>query len=315
MRIHPFDWSTDAYRPRDRFEAWQAALNESHLDFRLDGVRRGDAISARVHRDGLGDLSLVSCSSSPCSGERGKRQIDKPSGEYFGLLYVRRGREQVTDHAGRHLLAGGDLLFWDSRKTQSFKVVEPLEKLTLLIPQALMKSSLPNAEDYAGTVLSGPLAKLLRNSLETLADVSSSLGDRDAIAAGELAILGLSNALRASEGWSETTSRSTSLETVLRHIDLHLDDEELGPRTIARAANISVRYLHLLFERQGTTVSRWIKQRRLIRCHADISGDRRATITRIAHRWGFGDAAQLTRAFRSAYGCTPRDLRRSCLPL
>lgn len=315
MRNHPFDWSTDAYRPRDRFEAWQAALNESHLDFRLDGGSNANAISARVHRDGLGDLSFVSCSSSPCSGERGRRQIDKPSGDYFGLLYVRRGREQITDQAGQHLLTGGDLLFWDSRKTQSFKVIEPLEKLTLLIPQALMKAALPNAEDYAGTLLGGPLTKLLRSSLETLSDVSSTLGDRDAIAAGELAILGLSNALRARDGWAGNTLRPISLEAVLRYVDLHLDDEELGPKTIARAANISVRYLHLLFEHQGTTVSRWIKQRRLVRCHADISGDRRTTITQIAHRWGFGDAAQLTRAFRSAYGCTPRDLRRSCLPL
>ncbi|TDU28260.1 AraC-like DNA-binding protein [Panacagrimonas perspica] len=310
MRIHPFDWSTEAYRPQDRFEAWKVALNETHLGFDLDGAG-ANAISARVHRDGLGDLSFVSCSSTPCSGERGRRQIENTSDDCFGLLYIRRGREQVTDHVGQHLLTGGDLMFWDSRKTQSFKVIEPLEKLTLMIPHALMKAALPNAEDYAGTVLSGPLTQLLRNSIEALADVSGALGDREAIAAGELAILGLSNALRAGDGWAESSMRPASLESALRYIDLHLDDEELGPKAIARATDISVRYLHLLFEHQGTTVSRWIKQRRLVRCHADISGDRRTTITRIAHRWGFGDAAQLTRAFRSAYGCTPRDLRRS----
>lgn len=92
----------------------------------------------------------------------------------------------------------------------------------------------------------------------------------------------------------------------------HLGDPRLGPRAIAEAHHISLRHLHRLFADEETTPAAWIRRRRLERCHRDLADPalRHLTIGAIAGRWGFVGKAHFTRAFREAYGTTPRDFRR-----
>jgi AraC-like DNA-binding protein len=105
--------------------------------------------------------------------------------------------------------------------------------------------------------------------------------------------------------------RRSVLVSVRRWIELHLDSPALNPETIARANHVSVRYLHQLFHDQGSTVSRWVKERRLERCLSDL-GDPALShrgISAIAARWGFTDAAYFSRVFKEAYGQSPREYR------
>lgn len=103
-------------------------------------------------------------------------------------------------------------------------------------------------------------------------------------------------------------------EAVLRikaHVELHLDDPDLSPRDIARAQGISVRHAHRLFGRTGSSLGRWLLERRLARCAADLRDPACAgeSLTHIAFRWGFNDSAHFSRAFRAAYDQTPRGYR------
>ena len=74
---------------------------------------------------------------------------------------------------------------------------------------------------------------------------------------------------------------------------------------------ISVRRLHQFFESEGTTVSTWIRTRRLEHCrqmlddpvHADRS------VSEIGARWGLPDAPHFSRVFKGAYGMSPRQFR------
>jgi len=78
------------------------------------------------------------------------------------------------------------------------------------------------------------------------------------------------------------------------------------PSTIAAAHGISVRTLQQLFSDAGTTVSSWIRERRLKACYRELSGaDRFDTVTEVAFRWGFNDAAHFSRRFKQAFGVTP----------
>jgi AraC-like DNA-binding protein len=70
-------------------------------------------------------------------------------------------------------------------------------------------------------------------------------------------------------------------ELVLRvrqYINHHLGDQELTPEMIADAHRISVRYLHRIFEGEGTSVSRLVQQRRLEECRRELA--RRAPVNR-----------------------------------
>ncbi|MEU4833959.1 helix-turn-helix domain-containing protein [Streptosporangium sp. NPDC023615] len=101
------------------------------------------------------------------------------------------------------------------------------------------------------------------------------------------------------------------LVSVRAFVDRHLADPRLSPAMIATAHNISNRSLYRLFENENTTVSRLIHDRRLERCRDDLTdpGNRDRPIHAIAARWGFCAAAHFTRAFRTAYGLTPREYR------
>ncbi|GAB2712032.1 helix-turn-helix domain-containing protein [Kitasatospora kifunensis] len=103
----------------------------------------------------------------------------------------------------------------------------------------------------------------------------------------------------------------TLLADIQWQINLHLGDPSLCPEAIAARHHISVRYLHKVFERENTTVSRWIRQRRLQECCRELSrtGHQSAKISSIAQRWGFANAAHFSRTFRAAYGLSPRAWR------
>ncbi|WP_448639214.1 helix-turn-helix domain-containing protein [Geodermatophilus sp. URMC 63] len=91
----------------------------------------------------------------------------------------------------------------------------------------------------------------------------------------------------------------------------HLGDPGLDPAAVARAHHLSTRHLHRLFARQGTTVARHIRRERLERCRRELADPRgTAPVFAIARRWGFPDAAGLSRAFRQAYGTSPSEYRR-----
>jgi AraC-like DNA-binding protein len=105
--------------------------------------------------------------------------------------------------------------------------------------------------------------------------------------------------------------REALVERIHAYIEAHLDDPDLGPPSIAAAHHISIRYLHKLFESEGTTVTYLIRKRRLQRCSADLLDPALANrpVSATAARWGFTSAAHFSRAFRQAFGVPPSEYR------
>jgi AraC family transcriptional activator of tynA and feaB len=100
---------------------------------------------------------------------------------------------------------------------------------------------------------------------------------------------------------------------VRRYIRAHLQDGALGPESVAGAHAMSVRALHALFEDTGESVGGLIRRERLARCHEDLSLANGGSVTEIAFRWGFHDAAHFARVFKAHYELTPSDVRRETL--
>lgn len=80
---------------------------------------------------------------------------------------------------------------------------------------------------------------------------------------------------------------------------------------IASALHISTRYLHKLFEADGTTAGAWIRARRMERCRRDLADPMMASysVSTIGARWGLLDPSRMSRLFRQAYGMSPREYR------
>ncbi|WP_254405373.1 helix-turn-helix domain-containing protein [Streptomyces sp. AC627_RSS907] len=99
------------------------------------------------------------------------------------------------------------------------------------------------------------------------------------------------------------------LARIRSYIDENLMDPDLSPESIARAHHISVRYLHKLFQSDGTTVSTHVRQSRLAACRLDLGrlANRRRSVAAVAQTWGFTSPSHFSRLFRQTYGLSPRE--------
>jgi AraC-like DNA-binding protein len=111
---------------------------------------------------------------------------------------------------------------------------------------------------------------------------------------------------------SPDSRRRALLERIQGFTEQHLPDAGLPPGTVAGAHHVSLRYLHKLFEAEQATVAEWIRRRRLEHCRRDLLDPSQGheTILAIASRWGLPGPQHFSRLFRSAYGCSPSELRR-----
>ena len=101
-----------------------------------------------------------------------------------------------------------------------------------------------------------------------------------------------------------------SFVTVSRYIEANLGARDLGVDKLARTFGLSRASLYRLFEPVGGVAS-YIRTRRLARARQELTApgleDRR--IGPIAYRVGFQSIPAFNRAFRAAYGQTPRSTR------
>lgn len=276
----------------------------------------------------------------PYPARRAHRLVARDSGEYLfvgmrGAAGVRgaaglrggsdvRGGRDVRGGSGAHgprrpedvFLGPGDICFYDANGPATLDFPERFRMKVFLVPYESLGLDAADVARLAGTPVPrvSRLGSLLSPFLSELADTASS--SRPPV--GELLAWNAVNVLatlateRLGRDATATPDARTPLRArILEFIDLHLTDEDLSPETIAGAHHISARYLHRLFQDEGTTVGRWIQRRRLEECRRDLmirSGGGR-TIAAVANRWGFMSATHFSRVFRAAYGMSPSEWR------
>jgi AraC-like DNA-binding protein len=125
----------------------------------------------------------------------------------------------------------------------------------------------------------------------------------------------IATALSQAAGLAGTpgSQRQRTLEEIRRFTLTHLARSDLSPASVAQACFVSPRQIHRLFEQQGTTFGRFVKETRLRRIHRELADPTLAdlTISEIGRRNGYRRAPVLTRAFTERYGTGPRAFRQT----
>ncbi|WP_425373375.1 helix-turn-helix domain-containing protein [Mesorhizobium atlanticum] len=100
-------------------------------------------------------------------------------------------------------------------------------------------------------------------------------------------------------------------ERIVAYIDANLARSSLSAEDIAHHMGCSRRYLHRAFEGEGMTLERFVWDRRLERSKEELLSPARASvsISEIAFACGFNSSAHFSRAFKSKYDVSPRELR------
>jgi AraC-like DNA-binding protein len=306
-------WSSLAHPVRERHEAWAQVLSEYFLPWTLSSPQQA-ATSASVRQCTLDDCRFVQCSSDPVSGFRLAGEIGRTNGDFFNVLYVVKGAELLKFQGREVALPAGHFILWDSERRMEFSVTQRLEKLTLVIPERQMRSLLPNAQDYVGIPIDGHhgMGRMLTGHLRAMQREiwSMSANDLAHVRSPTLELLARTYASTACR--RRRSVRAETFQRIRTFILEHLPDADLTPRRIAKVSNVSIRYLHLLFNDTGTTVSAWIRGQRLERCLQDLSNPALAhqSITQIAYRWGFNDLGHFGKLLRKRIGASPTEYRR-----
>jgi AraC-like DNA-binding protein len=187
------------------------------------------------------------------------------------------------------------------------------DSIALTIPRAALERCCPDIERLHATRIGGTgLSRLLADHMLALYRHLPKMTEAEAQAAAEgtIALVGACLAPSARRiGEARETIDRTILDRARRHIEARLDDPRLTPAAVCVAAGASRSSLYHLF-RQWGGIARYIQERRLRRVHAALRDPaERRGISELAYAYGFTSAAHFSRAFRSLFGCAPRDVR------
>lgn len=306
---------TDDLPEAERFDFWRQAVSEAFVP--LDASRTGEgAFRGELRGASLGALRLYQVEADSHQVRRTSRLIAAERGDYFKLGLQGRGGSVLVQDGRGAVLRPGDFTIYDTTRPYTFSFDDPCELLVLIFPRAMLGLSARDVARITATRFSGAtgLGGLISSFLARAADVLDDVDVRDNHRLGTNVLDLLTTALAGHLDVRPTdpdTVRRALFARSLAYIDEHLGEACLTPDRIAAAQHISTRYLHKLFHAEGTTVSAWIRRRRLEACSHDLRDPIHAnrSVSAIAARWGLPDAAHFSRLFRATYGLSPRDYR------
>ncbi|GAB2997427.1 helix-turn-helix domain-containing protein [Streptomyces pseudoechinosporeus] len=310
-------YTTDPLPAHRRRAYWRAALSQTFGGVNMavpDEVR-----SAMIRTTPLGRLRAVTVHGESLSALRTRRLVAQGAEDaYVVLKLVDRGTGRVAQDGRTARLGPGDIFVYDTTRPVRLDLPLPFRTKSLYLPRDMLGLSESDLTRITASPLGSdtPLGALLSPFLGRLVDSAGTHPPRT----GELLARNVVDLLggladerlgRAATGTDTPEGNRALLLRIRAFIDQHLSDPGLTPQVIARAHHISPRYLHKLFESEGVTVSRWIQRRRLEACRQDLGRRDMAgtAIAAVAHNRGFTSAAHFSRAFRAAYGMSPREWR------
>jgi AraC-like DNA-binding protein len=299
----------------ESFDYWRHAVSETFVP--LDAYRQGSgAFHGELHGASLGALRLFQVDADSHVVHRTARLIAGSGADFF-KLGLQLGGSSVLVQDGREAALGtGDFTIYDTTRPYTFAFDDPCQLLVLIFPRAMLGISAQEVGRVTATAFSGRhgLGALIGSFLAQAATVLDEVDARDsgrlATTMVDLLTVALAGHLETRPADGDSIRRALFARTVA-FIEVHLGDPWLSPADIAAAQHISTRYLHKLFHAEGSTVSAWIRRRRLEACRHDLRDPAHAgrAVSAIAARWGLPDAAHFSRLFRATYGTSPRDYR------
>lgn len=266
----------------------------------------------------IAGLRVVECVGEPDHADLLQQFVRREGLSCVGVQIIRSGRESLRSGDECRAIGSGELVIWTSDEPIELISVARLHKISVLVPWSELKDRLPRTGKFRGAVLDGTsgLGAVLYSHADALARQVDRFSGED-LAAVRRATLEL---LTAAMLYRISTAPQLGLShqyliRIQSYIVDHLQDEELSPASIAKAHNISQRYLHLLFSQTGQGVSSYIRQRRLDRCREALENPvcRELSVAEIAHQWGFPAPAHFSRIFKQHFGWSPSDLRCSAM--
>jgi AraC-like DNA-binding protein len=242
---------------------------------------------------------------------------DSPSGRLepiIALCIQHHGTAESIEGDRQQVLMPGDLVMVGPTARNEFLVKGATTAIE--VPFDEVGVTVEMARSACTRLPASPLFPLIGQHLLNLRAEADLVSSSATAADVGTATTQLVRALIVSAALDERSARSALADAlaprIFAYVRQHLTDRGLTPVTIARAHNISVRYLYKLCDAAGVRLVDWIIEERLEGARRDLTdpGQANRTIALISRKWGFKDPSHFSSRFRRAFGISPRELQR-----
>jgi AraC-like DNA-binding protein len=308
--------STDRVDPGQRLAYWTDMVCGVYVQLECDAVDGSGDLRGSIAVQDLGSLQLSRVRSTPQRVRRTDALVGRANEDFF-LVSIQTEGEGVVhqdDRAAR--LTPGDFALYDSTRPYTLQFDQPFQQFVLRLPGPVLRTALRDTHRLTANTVSGQrgAGHLMINMIRTLACEIDTLAPASAAAVAEsvtqILVAGLAGLPQARQQ-PLSQLRGYHRERIKACVREHLREPGFGVTDVAARLRVSPSTLQRAWAGEACALGDWIWSQRLDAARRDLCDPALAArgISEIAFGWGFNDAAHFSRAFRSRFGSSPRQMR------
>jgi AraC-like DNA-binding protein len=270
-------------------------------------VEQGDRFGLSVRNWALGDLILIDARFS----DRTDWLPEPGDGADVQLEIVKTGTVSIEERECKWRFGAGQMLLMDAAHPYRQTIGEGSHLIVIRIPRRCLRER--GFEASLGEMI---VPDLTLADVRAVRDLMLCFAEQNAATTAAVRrrqgnqLLDLFDVVVAGPAApGRSRSKEATLFRTKQYIERHLRNTELSAATIASAVWASVVHLNRLFRAEGTSLMRYVRNRRLEVAAGLLlkTEHERPQIQEVAMRCGFSSHAHFSRVFRERYGMSPSD--------
>lgn len=306
-------FNSEAFSGPDRIEAFREIYGRQMMKLQMDPLP-GHPFGLDFLVQGFADFGYASGWLTPTRNTHTAEMIEdddliivlSPQG-HGSLQQI--GREVTIENGQATLLSNGE--------PGVFYGHVPSHLVSFRLSRKLLSPLVPNLEDALVRQIprDNPSLQLMTSYARVMTDMNAlatpELRRAIAVHMHDLAALTIGAERDVNEITKQRGVRAARLRAIKDDITANLSQQRLSADTLAARHGISPRYVNMLFETEGVSISEFVLMQRLALAHRKLSdpGMAERSISAIAYDVGFRDLSYFNRTFRRRYNATPSDIR------
>lgn len=303
-------FTTNDVNDREIVPFWHDVICKTYvpIDCRFE---IGPDFKAKMSLKRYGRTDLSHIISQAAQYERNEQHIRKSDNDDYLVTLMTKGQTIVEQMDRSCKIGPGDLCLLDTARPYRFDYPLPYQAIHLKVPRDELDRRLPDAGTVAASRVAGGgsyarlAATMLQSTVELLADdtnaprqIEPTLLDLIALAFDE----SFADQDKSSDRYAQIVTRAQTI------ISERLFDPGFDISNVPMAIGVSSRSLYRAFAQQGSTPARYLATKRLEVARDMILSARFSSVSEVAMACGFNEFSHFSRAFKTHFGITPRDM-------
>lgn len=313
-------FTTSELTPTEKVDFWREVVCNKVVSLDFDVEPKG-SFEGNLRGTQIGEIQLSDINASPHVALRTLSTIKHSESDFliFNLLLSGQcdtEQDGITSHLTAADMHTGMGWLCNAARPYDLRFDQPFRLATLRIPRHMITQNISGVDRLVARNLgnSSQLFPLVQSYILQLAEqrpqFDKAMSERVANNLADLISALLGEHLSGCES-PLSDSKIVTLMRIRSFVESNLHDPELSPCKVAEAMRMSTRYINQLLQSEGTSLSRYIWQRRLDRVSRLLKdpANQGNHISTYAFAYGFNDMTHFSKAFRKQFDMSPSEYR------